>query len=601
MAIGLLRRQRNARALRARLGFLAILIAAGLAAVPAQARFAQQGSKLFDFGAFGNAAQGSSVALSADGNTAIVGAPGDDSNKGAASVFVRSFGVWTPPGGKLVGTGATGPASQGASVAVSADGNTAIIGGPRDDSNVGATWVFTRDSTGAWTQQGNKLVGSDAVGTPFQGTAVALSADGNTAIVGGNGDNSSAGAAWVFSRDSNGVWTQQGGKLVGAGASANASQGSSVALSADGNTAIVGGPVDNLFQGAAWVFTRDGTGAWSQQGGKLTGSGAIGIPSQGIAVALSADGNTAIVGGSSDNSTLGALWVFTRDGAGAWTQQGNKLVGAGAVGNAQQGFSVALSADGNTGIVGGPRDNTFIGAAWVFRRSGAGVWTQFGQKLVGTGAAGNARQGTSVALSGDGSTALVGGVGDNLLAGAVWVFGQPAVSEVFPDAGTVDGGTNVLVLGNNLTGVTSVTFGGVPATDVFEVDPGAVFATTPPHAGGAVSVWVTTRTGRDRLRRGYTYQKQATVTSISSSANPSNLGQEVTFTATVTVDGGGAASGSVTFKDGSQTIGTVALNAGVATLATADLPAGRHRITAVFERNGMFERSANHLYQRIRN
>src|SRR4029453_625729 len=73
-------------------------------------------------------------------------------------------------------------------------------------------------------------------------------------------------------------------------------------------------------------------------------------------VALSADGNTAIVGGWSDNSKTGTAWVFTRSG-GIWTQQGKKLVGTDSVGSARQGMSVALSADGNTAIVGGPGDN----------------------------------------------------------------------------------------------------------------------------------------------------------------------------------------------------------------------------------------------------
>ena len=70
-----------------------------------------------------------------------------------------------------------------------------------------------------------------------------------------------------------------------------------------------------------------------------------------------------------------------------FTQEGPKLVGTGAVGNAEQGTSVALSADGNTAIVGGPQDDIanmgFNGAAWVFTRSN-GVWTQQGAKLVGT-------------------------------------------------------------------------------------------------------------------------------------------------------------------------------------------------------------------------
>jgi hypothetical protein len=69
---------------------------------------------------------------------------------------------------------------------------------------------------------------------------------------------------------------------------------------------------------------------------------------------------------------------------------------------AEQGSSVALSADGNTAIVGGvadgPEENGYIGAAWVYTRSG-GLWTQQGSKLVGTGAVGLTDQGQSVALS----------------------------------------------------------------------------------------------------------------------------------------------------------------------------------------------------------
>jgi hypothetical protein len=91
-----------------------------------------------------------------------------------------------------------------------------------------------------FTQQGPKLVGNDVAGTPAQGSSVAISADGNTAIAGGYADDS-AGAAWVYTR-ANGVWTQQGSKLVGTGAVGHAWQGYSVAMSADGNTAIVGGP-----------------------------------------------------------------------------------------------------------------------------------------------------------------------------------------------------------------------------------------------------------------------------------------------------------------------------------------------------------------------
>jgi hypothetical protein len=256
-----------------------------------------------------------------------------------------------------------GVARQGASVALSADGNTAIVGGITDNSNAGAAWVWTR-SGGAWSQQGPKLVGTGAVGGAEQGYSVSLSADGNTAIVGGYYDNGNAGAAWVWTR-SGGVWSQQGPKLVGIGAVGTANQGVSVSLSADGNTAIVGGYYDNGNAGAAWVWTRSG-GVWSQQGPKLVGTGAVGIAGQGHAVSLSADGNTAIVGGPVDNSFDGAAWVWTRSG-GVWSQQRPKLVGTGAVGSEQdQGWSVSLSADGNTAIVGGYADNSNAGAAWVY-------------------------------------------------------------------------------------------------------------------------------------------------------------------------------------------------------------------------------------------
>jgi antibiotic biosynthesis monooxygenase (ABM) superfamily enzyme len=290
---------------------------------------------------------------------------------------------------------------------------------PYDNSNTGAVWIFSRNGT-VWTQQGNKLVGSGAVGSAAQGVSVALSADGNTAIVGGTHDNLSTGAAWVFTR-SGGVWSQQGSKLVGTGAVGIAYEGSSVALSADGNTAVVGGPYDDSYTGAAWAYTRSG-GVWTQQGNKLVGTGAVGQAGQGFSIALSADGNAVIVGGLGDNSYTGAAWVFGRNGT-IWTQQGNKLVGMGAVGIARQGHSVALSADGNSAIVGGPYDNSYIGAAWVYSRVGT-VWSQQGNKLVGTGASGRPEQGFSVALSADGSTAIAGGIADNRVTGAAWVHSR---------------------------------------------------------------------------------------------------------------------------------------------------------------------------------
>jgi hypothetical protein len=374
--------------------------------------------KLVGTGAVGGSYQGFSVSLSGDGKTALVGGWADDGSRGAAWVFIRVDSTWTQQGPKLVGSDAVNspsPARQGYSVALSADGNTALVGGRDDNGLVGAAWVFVRNA-GLWTQQGAKLVAVGGGGPGgAQGYSVALSADGNTAMVGAPG----FGEVWVYTRSA-GVWSQQGGTLQGS-AAVPALWGHSLALSADGNTALLGGYVDGGQAGSAWVYTRNG-GVWSQQGPKLVGTGAFGNAQQGYSVSLSADGNTALVGGNTDNGNLGAAWVWTRSG-GTWSQQGSKLVGTGAVGASEQGWSVSLSANGNIGVVGGYLDNSATGAAWVWTRSGT-TWTQFGAKRVGTGVQGVATQGSSVSLSADGNAVLIGGYNDNATTGAAWVFGK---------------------------------------------------------------------------------------------------------------------------------------------------------------------------------
>jgi hypothetical protein len=232
--------------------------------------------------------------------------------------------------------------------------------------------MFTR-SGGVWTQQGNKLVGTGAVGSACQGMSVALSADGNTAIVGGPGDNpwdrsvpfglGAAGAAWVFTRTGS-VWTQQGNKLVSTGAVGSARQGMSVALSADGNIAIVGGVAVDGGVGAVSVFTRS-DGNWKQDK-HLVGTGAVGKSAP--SVALSADGSVVMVGGSNDNGGVGAAWVFAHS-SGHWTQNKN-LVSTGTFGKSAP--SVALSADDSVVMVGGSHDNGGVGAARVLTQGESG-------------------------------------------------------------------------------------------------------------------------------------------------------------------------------------------------------------------------------------
>ncbi len=141
-----------------------------------------------------------------------------------------------------------GGGELGGSAAISADGTTAIAGAFDEASGEGAAYVFTRSGT-TWTLQAKLTAptsgASRAIGTNIEfGNEVALSADGNTAMIGGFGDNSDAGAAWVYTRGPSGWSVQQ--KLVapttGAGAEiAPGEFGSRVSLNAAGTTALIAG------------------------------------------------------------------------------------------------------------------------------------------------------------------------------------------------------------------------------------------------------------------------------------------------------------------------------------------------------------------------
>jgi hypothetical protein len=336
-------------------------------------------------------------------------------------------GVWTQQGSKLLPSSPSGASDFGDSVALSSDGNVALVGGFQDTNNgpqAGAAWLFFR-SNNAWST-GTKLVPNNAIIAPmdhgsFFGYSVALSGDGSTALIGGWGDNSYAGAAWIFDVSSR-TQTQ---KLTPTDETGSGAFGKAVALSNDGSTALIAG----TDQGAAWVFTRSGS-TWSQQGLKLTPSDANPAGgSFGSAVALSQNGNTALIGGAGDTSQDGAAWVFTRSGTN-WAQQGAKLTASDEV-NAPSGggfgSSVALSADGNTALIGAPADFNDAGAAWTFVRSSTS-WSQRGPKITANTVAGNEQGqgdfGSAVGLSGDGIRAMIGAPNDNQAFGAVWAFNQ---------------------------------------------------------------------------------------------------------------------------------------------------------------------------------
>jgi hypothetical protein len=327
---------------------------------------------------------GSSVAISDDGNTILIGSPLNAeiySGQGAAYVYVR-FGTDWYYMSKLLPSDFSPYDQFGKSVALSGDGNTALIGAPYEDSsgqsNNGAAYVFTTSSSWSSYTQQQKLLASDLDNGDQFGHSVALSGDGNTALIGANYEftfpNYYSGSAYVFVR-SGGLWSQEA-KLLSSDIEGGDQFGHSVALSGDGNTALIGAPYDasppKYGVGSAYIFTRS-FGVWTQEF-KLSSSDLSEYDNLGWSVSLSTDGTKALV--SAQNGELGSLsdagsvYVFVKPSS-TWTQQ-QKLFASKALNNGDAfGRSVSISGDGNVGIVGAPyaeesSEVSDLGTAYIF-------------------------------------------------------------------------------------------------------------------------------------------------------------------------------------------------------------------------------------------
>lgn len=117
-----------------------------------------------------------------------------------------------------------------------------------------------------------------------------------------------------------------------------------------------------------------------------------------------------MVTGGGDNSSVGAVWAFTRSDT-KWSAQGSKLVPTGEVGKARQGL-VALSASDNEALVDGPYDDKDEGAVWYYIRSGS-TWSQTGSKITASGEEEEGFFGSPLAMASNGAVALIGGAEDN--------------------------------------------------------------------------------------------------------------------------------------------------------------------------------------------
>ncbi|MDC0962134.1 cadherin domain-containing protein, partial [Gammaproteobacteria bacterium] len=313
---------------------------------------------------------GSSVSLSGDGNTLVVGARYEDSNAtgingdqtdnsssaaGADYIFTRSGTTWSQQ--SYIKASNTGDGDQfGYAVSLSDDGNTLAVGARYEDSNAtgingdqtdnsssdaGAAYLFTRSGT-TWSQQSYIKASNTGDGDQF-GYAVSLSDDGNTLAVtareesyatGINGDqtdNSSSsssapsGAAYVFARSGT-TWSQQSylkrninyGTFTG-------EFGNAIKLSGDGNTIAVGERRNYVFQngingdqtnsdarfsGAIYAFGRSGE-TWSFKSFvKASNTGSNDNLGRDQGVALSDDGNTLVGGALGEQNSQGAIYIY---------------------------------------------------------------------------------------------------------------------------------------------------------------------------------------------------------------------------------------------------------------------------------------------------
>ena len=354
---------------------------------------------------------GYSVSVSADGATAVVGAYGVLSGKGAAYVFTKKSGVWSRSTTLQDYSGAAYD-YFGASVSVSADGATAVVGAWGVSYKTGAAYVFTKTS-GTWSLR--TLLGTGGAPSDEFGRSVSVSGDGTTAVVGSYG-----GAAYVFTKTS-GTFERYSlsATLQATGGVSSDYFGISVSVSGDGTTAVVvapphGDPRLTSYTGAACVFTKT-SGTWSLITTLVTNSTAG--DDFGWSVSVSGDGTTAVVGANGVSSDRGAAYVFTKT-SGTWGLSTTLLASGGAAYD-QFGISVSVSADGTTAVVGAKRGSGNRGAAYVFTKT-SGTWGP--STLLGTGGATSDQFGVSVSVSGAGTTAVVGADGFSNYAGAAYSF-----------------------------------------------------------------------------------------------------------------------------------------------------------------------------------
>jgi hypothetical protein len=395
---------------------------------------------------------GRSVALSADGSTLAAGAPDNDAggeNRGAIYVYVRLAGGWTTAkeSAKLTASDGQRDDGLGYSVTLSADGGTLAAGAIGKDSRLGSVYLYERPANGwATTKEVAILTASDGADGDRLGISVALNADGDILAAGAPGYDAGGddhGAVFVYQRQE-GSWistSDYNARLTGSDSENNDWLGISIALSADGGTLVTGTryhDAGGINRGAAYLYERPPDG-WitSVEDAKLTACDAEDDDNLGRSAGIDSSGTTLVAGApynDAGGTDRGAAYIYQRPITG-W--QGNtiftaKLTAGDGEDEDYLGWSVALSADGDTLAVGAPYEDgagSNRGAVYVYERpTGGWITTAAGIKLTASDAGDGDNLGRSVAISDDGGVIITGAPyydagGDNR--GTTYVFVRP--------------------------------------------------------------------------------------------------------------------------------------------------------------------------------
>jgi Flp pilus assembly pilin Flp len=264
----------------------------------------------------------------------------------------------------------------------------------------------------SWTQVGADIDG-EAAGD-YSGYSVSLSSDGSTVAIGAlynDGNGSNAGHVRIY-KNTNGSWTQVGADIDGEAAGDRS--GISVSLSSDGSVVAIGAPGnDGSGSEAGHVrIYKNISGTWTQVGADIDGEAAGDY--SGKSISLSSDGSTVAIGAhyndGSNGSASGHVRIY-KNVSGSWTQVGADIDGEAAAD--LSGSSVSLSGDGSTVAIGAhwnDGNGSSAGHVRIYENINS-TWTQVGGDI--DGEATYDYSGISVSLSSDASTVAIGAYANN--------------------------------------------------------------------------------------------------------------------------------------------------------------------------------------------